>query len=43
LVTASELSLWGLSSVLWGLIAGSLILFLQKVFQTSSQNKVKKG
>jgi len=43
LVTASDLSLWGLSSVLWGLIAGSLILFLQKVFQTSSQNKVKKG
>lgn len=30
LVTASDISLWGLSSVLWGLIAGSVMLFLQK-------------
>jgi benzoate membrane transport protein len=30
LITASGLSLWGISSVLWGLIAGSFILFLQK-------------
>lgn len=29
LVTASNLSLWGISSVLWGLVAGSLTLILQ--------------
>lgn len=32
LVTASNLAIWGISSVLWGLIAGSLTLFLQKLF-----------
>ena len=32
LVTASNLSLWGISSVLWGLIAGSMMIFLQSVF-----------
>ncbi|MDU0114272.1 benzoate/H(+) symporter BenE family transporter [Psychrosphaera aquimarina] len=31
LVTASDLTLWGLSSVLWGLIAGSLVLFTQRL------------
>jgi len=35
LITASDLSLWGLSSVLWGLIAGSLIIFLQQLVSRS--------
>lgn len=30
LVTASNLSLWGISSILWGLMIGSLMLSLQK-------------
>ena len=31
LVTASSLDLWGINSVLWGLIAGSLTLLVQKL------------
>jgi len=31
LITASDLSLWGISSALWGLIAGSTIIFLQQL------------
>lgn len=30
LITASDLSLWSISPVLWGLIAGSFVLLLQK-------------
>ncbi|WP_413702444.1 benzoate/H(+) symporter BenE family transporter [Psychromonas sp. KJ10-10] len=33
IVTASNITLWGLSSVLWGLIAGATILFIQQVFK----------
>ena len=33
LVTASDLSLFGISSVLWGIVAGSLTLFLQRVLR----------
>ena len=33
LVTASNLSLWGISSVLWGIIAGSITLFLQRLLK----------
>lgn len=35
LVTASSLSLWGISSVLWGLIAGSLTLLVQNSLKTN--------
>ncbi|WP_019613801.1 benzoate/H(+) symporter BenE family transporter [Psychromonas ossibalaenae] len=31
LVSASDLTLWGLSSVLWGLAAGCLILMIQRI------------
>jgi len=31
LITASDLSLWGISSVLWGLLAGSIIITLQQL------------
>ena len=30
MVTASNISLWGISSVLWGVIAGVMIIFIQK-------------
>jgi len=33
LVTASHLNLWELSSVLWGLIAGSVVLISQRLFK----------
>jgi len=33
LVTASNLNLWELSSVLWGLIAGSVVLISQRLFK----------
>ena len=33
LVTASNLNLWALSSVLWGLIAGSVVLISQRLFK----------
>ena len=33
LVTASSIDLWGINSVLWGLIAGSLTLFVQNLFK----------
>jgi benzoate membrane transport protein len=33
LVTASNLSLWGISSVLWGIIAGSITLFFQRLLK----------
>jgi benzoate membrane transport protein len=37
LVTASNLSLWDISSVLWGLIAGSITLLIQSVLNKSSE------
>ena len=36
LVTASDIMLWGMSSILWGLIAGGLVLFIQSVFKEKS-------
>ncbi|WP_442965957.1 benzoate/H(+) symporter BenE family transporter [Psychromonas sp. Urea-02u-13] len=33
LVTASGITLWGMSSVLWGLIIGSVMLFIQKTLK----------
>jgi benzoate membrane transport protein len=36
LVTASDLTLWDISSVLWGLIAGSITLFIQKSLKKSN-------
>lgn len=33
IVTASNITLWGLSSVLWGLLAGATILLIKKVFK----------
>ena len=37
LVTASNLSLWDISSVLWGLIAGSITLLIQSVLNKPSE------
>lgn len=37
LVTASNLSLWNISSVLWGLIAGSITLLIQKLLKKSNK------
>jgi benzoate membrane transport protein len=37
LVTASNLSLWDISSVLWGLIAGSITLLIQSVLNKTSE------
>ena len=36
LVTASDLTLWDISSVLWGLIAGSITLFIQHSLKKSN-------
>jgi benzoate membrane transport protein len=36
LVTASNLSLWDISSVLWGLIAGSITLMTQSLLNRSN-------
>jgi len=38
LVTASNLTLWGISSVLWELVAGSLALFTQNSFRKVTTN-----
>lgn len=37
LVTASNLSLWEISSVLWGLIAGSITLLIQSLLNKSNE------
>lgn len=37
LVTASNLSLWNISSVLWGLIAGSITILIQKLLKKSNK------
>jgi benzoate membrane transport protein len=37
LVTASNLSLWNINSVLWGLIAGSITLLIQKLLKKSNK------
>lgn len=37
LVTASNLTLWDISSVLWGLIAGTITLFIQKLLRKPNQ------
>jgi benzoate membrane transport protein len=39
LVTASNLTLWGVSSVLWGLIAGTITLFTQHSLKKSNDKK----
>jgi len=39
LVTASNLTLWGISSVLWGLIAGSITLIAQNLLKKSNYKR----
>lgn len=40
LVTASNLTLWGISSVLWGVIAGCLILCLKRLFNKGTRSLI---
>jgi benzoate membrane transport protein len=42
LVTASDMRLWDISSVLWGLIAGSITLFIQSLLLESKKNLTMK-
>tara|TARA_R110001583_G_scaffold25250_4_gene91556 strand:- start:18704 stop:19888 length:1185 start_codon:yes stop_codon:yes gene_type:complete len=37
IVTASNITLWGVSSVLWGLMAGGAILLIQKMFKRQTR------
>ncbi|MEL0629151.1 benzoate/H(+) symporter BenE family transporter [Psychromonas aquatilis] len=39
LITASPLSLWGLNSVIWGLIGGLLVLFIQNIKLQKNKNR----
>lgn len=41
LVTASNLTLWSISSVLWGLIAGTITLFIQRSIKSNEQKPSK--